>query len=70
MTVQEMIDEIALCVVIELDDGTLPNELCIELVKITERIEGGSQVSQLTQEQLNMPWEKFLEEIERRGATH
>ncbi len=68
MTVAEMLDELALNLMIELDDGTLPDELCTELLKIARRVDKDDSRC-LTQEQLDMPWDEFLAEVEKRGTV-
>jgi hypothetical protein len=65
-TVAEMIDELCERLLIEHDDGTLPDEVYIELQACLKK---HGSMGTLSEEQLNMPWDQFVEEIERRGET-
>lgn len=71
MTVREMIDYLCDVLLIEHEDGTLPDELYIELRECTKRMKkrASGYDEKLTKEQMSMPWDQFLEEIERRGTT-
>lgn len=72
-TVAEMIDYLCEVMWIEHEDGTLPDEVYLELQELTKRIEQRRETigdtGTLTEEQLNMPWDQFVENLERRGTT-
>ncbi len=68
-TVAEMIDYLCDVLLIEHQDGTLPDEIYIELQACTERIKQRGDTGTLTEEQLNMPWDQFVEDLERRWTT-
>jgi hypothetical protein len=68
-TVAEVIDYLCETLLIEAQDGTLPDELWWELARTLKRgNKRGDAYPKLTKAQLNMPWDKFLEEIETRGS--
>lgn len=68
-TVAEMIDYLCDVLLIEHQDGTLPDEIYIELQQLTKRRKLRGDTGTLTKEQLNMPWDQFVEDLERRGTT-
>jgi hypothetical protein len=64
-TVEEMIDYLCEALLIEHQDGTLPDEVYIELRESTKRMkQRGDDGKRLTKEQLNMPWDQFVAEME------
>jgi hypothetical protein len=73
MTVQEMLDELAERLVIMVADDELSDDDYGLLLGIIERVdkevaEHGYVTSNLTSEQLAMPWDDFIEEIRQRGS--
>ena len=68
-TVADMIDELCERLLIEHEDGTLPDEVYLELQACTERIKKHGSMGTLTPEQLNLPWDQFVQELESRGET-
>ncbi len=65
MTVAEMIDYLCDVLLIEHQDGTLPDELYLELQACTKRMKkNGAFKEKLTDEQMDMPWDQFLAEVE------
>jgi hypothetical protein len=68
-TVEEMIDYLCDVLLIEHQDGTLPDEIYIELRECTKRMkQRGDDGQRLTPEQLKMPWDKFVAEMENAQA--
>jgi hypothetical protein len=68
-TVEEMIDYLCEVLLIEHEDGTLPDEIYIELRECTKRMKKlGDDGQRLTKKQLKMPWDKFVEEMENAQA--